>query len=468
MMKNNTPLQAVVDVYESSWFYRILALLAGWLAWTFDGVEQGVYSVMSRQALKELIPGLEDLVHQLNQLSQQKEALQAGGQAAAGLEQQIQELTAQIDPSVAWYFSVSLALWLWGAAAGGILFGRLGDRYGRVKTLILAVITYSTFTGLSAVSTHWTLFAACRFCGALGLGGAWPLSVALMVETWPDSWRPVLAGLMGAGANVGYWIAAHYSHYMLTNHYSWRAIIAVGCLIGFSCLLVIVFVPEPTKWLHSRHQKQPSTLGDLFTPRYRRSTIVGSLLSTVALLGTWGSFLWFPTYVDQITEGTIYANVAKADIAGWQSYGQILGGFMGGLLASWMGNKGSWCFLCVTAWAAVVALFGFNNEYGLQMMWMGMVSGLFVTAYFGWLPRYLSELFPTRIRATGQGFSFNIGRVLAGIGVLGTGWISQHFDYQMGAICMASIYLTGLIVIHFAPNTGGRMVRDEEDAAPSA
>jgi len=411
---------------------------------------------MSRAALKDLVPGIPELVEKVASLT------------TNGMTAEATEIMSQIDTEIGFYFGLAMAMWLWGAATGGVLFGRLGDKYGRVRILIFAVITYSGFTGLSALSNHWTQFAACRFLGAMGLGGAWPLSLALIVETWPEKHRSVLSGLMGAGANVGFFLAATYSRILIDMDLNWRYVIGAGCFIGLSSLLVIVFIPEPTKWKISKAKKQKSRLGDLFTPRYRRSAIVGSLLSTVALLGTWGSFLWLSTYVDQTAEGTAYQGNAKATIAQYQSIGQIIGGFMGGVLAGIMGgNKRSWCFLCVTAWASVFALFYFNTVFNTQMIVMAAFAGLFVTAYFGWLPKYLSELFPTRIRALGQGFSFNIGRVLAGFGVLGAGYLVNYFDgdYQKGAMVMCSIYLTGLIVIIFAPRTGGKMVSDEEDEA---
>ncbi|MDX9755251.1 MAG: MFS transporter, partial [bacterium] len=143
MNSDPATMQPIDDIYEKSSFYRWLALAGGLLAWTFDGVEQGVYSVMSRTALKDLIPSIHEHVDQLNALSGQ-----------TGVEAQITELAQLIDQEVGFYFGLSMAMWLWGAALGGILFGYIGDRMGRVKGLIAAVITYSIFTGLSALSTH--------------------------------------------------------------------------------------------------------------------------------------------------------------------------------------------------------------------------------------------------------------------------------------------------------------------------
>ncbi len=432
-MNESSPALHHDDPYLRKPIFRWLALSAAVLAWGFDGVEQGIYTIMSRQALKDILPGIG-------------------------------------DDRLGTLFGLSMAMWLWGAALGGVLFGRLGDRSGRVRGLSLAVLTYATFTGLSALSTHWSHLVICRFLGALGLGGTWGLCVALVVETWPENLRAVLAGVIGCAANVGFFIAATYSRIMLGYGYGWRAVIAMGFLIGIVSLPVILCVPEPTKWRRSRERNEHSSIGDLFSPRYRRSTITGSLLSTVVLLGTWGSFLWLATLVDKLAEGTPDHASAKATISLWQSMGQICGGFMGGLLAGWLGNKKSWILLCVTAWASVTTLFYLATELNVIVTGMAVLAGLFVTSFFGWLPKFLPELYPTRIRASGQGFSYNIGRVLAGFGVLGTGTLVSafHGDYRLGAMSMASVYLVGLIIIAFAPDTGGRMIVEEAEAAGSS
>ena len=453
------------DPYKARPFYRWLALAAALMAWGFDGVEQGVYAIMSRQALKDLIPGIADLVSKANELKAQTAGLSPS--AAAGVLGQVSAVTRDIDTSVGPFFSLSLAMWMWGAAAGGVLFGRMGDRFGRVRSMLFSVTLYATFTGLSALSTHWWHFIACRFVGAMGLGGTWPLCVALIVETWPEKRRAVLAGLIGAAANVGFFIAAKYSRFMLDENYTWRWVIGMGFFIAILSLPVIALVPEPTKWRESRARKEPSSISDLFAPAYRRSTIVGSLLSTVALLGTWGAFLWLATYVDQITEGTAFQGSGKARISEWQSYGQVVGGFVGGLLAGALGNRRSWRLLCVAAWGTVFALFALNTHFSAQMVVMAALAGVFVSAFFGWLPKFLPELYPTRIRASGQGFCYNIGRVLTGFGVLGTGWLVGAFggDYRKGVLTIATVYLLGLVVILFAPETGGRMLAEEMERA---
>jgi MFS family permease len=457
------------DIYERKPLLRWLALLAALLAWGFDGVEQGVYSIMTRQALCDVMPSTEPLVAELKALKTHIDGLKAQGLATDEASARASRLVKSIDKQVAPMFSWSLALWLWGAAVGGVLFGRLGDRHGRARVLLLAVITYSTFTGLSSLSTHYSHLLITRFFGAMGLGGTWPLCVALVVETWPENRRGLLAGGIGAAANVGFLIAGIYSQWMLQHGYSWRWVIGMGFFFGLASLPFILVVPEPTKWRLNRHLARESRLPELFSPRFRRATIVGSLLSTVGLLGTWGAFLWLPTYVDQLTEGTAYAATGKATITMWQSIGQITGGFAGGLLAGWLGNRKSYLLLCVTAWLTVLAVFRLNHQFDMQLCLMAAVAAFFVTSFFGWLPKYLPELYPTRIRAVGQGFSFNIGRVLAGVGVLGTGAMVSvfHGNYAKGVTVTASIYLLGLLVIWFAPDTGGKMAEDEPDASAS-
>jgi MFS family permease len=416
------------DIYAEKPFYRWLALAAALLAWGFDGVEQGVFALMTRAALKDLFPG-----------------------------------KVPTEGDISFYFGLSMAMWLWGAAVGGVLFGKWGDQYGRARTLLFAVLTYSVFTGLSAVCTHWSQLAVFRFLGALGLGGTWPLCVALVVETWPEKNRAVLAGAVGCSANVGYLIAATYSRLMLAHGATWRWVIGMGFVIGLLALPVIWFVPEPTKWKQVRAKQEKISLGELFSPQYRRATIMGSLLSTVALLGTWGAFLWLATFVDKLAEGTAHAKTAKAIVSQWASFGQVIGSFLGGVLAGWLGNRKSWLLLCVAAWISVMALFGLTREFGMRACILAFIGGTFVPAFFGWLPKYLPELFPTRIRATGQGFAYNIGRVLTGLGVLAAGGLAQafHGDYRLAAMTIATVYLFGLVLIWFAPDTGGRLQTDE-------
>ena len=157
-----------------------LALLAAWLGWMFDGMEMGLYSLIIHPALK-------DLLHTND--------------------------TKIIGP----YIGLTLSMFLVGMSVGGVIFGRLGDRIGRVPTMIITVLIYAVFTGLSGLTRNWQQLAICRFLGAVGLGGEWGLGVALVMETWPNASRPVLAGLIGSAANVGFITSAGIGWFMRSS-----------------------------------------------------------------------------------------------------------------------------------------------------------------------------------------------------------------------------------------------------------
>ncbi|MFH1739899.1 MAG: MFS transporter [bacterium] len=415
-----------------------LALSAALLGWMFDGMEMSMYGVIARPALVDLMQG-------------------------------------RSDEEIKRILGLTFALFLWGAALGGVIFGRLGDKIGRVQTLMITVLVYAGFTALSAFSQNWQQLAICRFLGAMGMGGEWGAGVALIMETWPEKNRPLLAGLVGSAANVGFWLGATIARLVqgIANvegawlqslvriesiEESWRWVLLAGVSPAIVAILIRMFVKEPPRWVQSKKKKEASSLKEIFSKQFRRSTICASLLSTVALLGTWGSFLWLASYVSSIVPTD---PSAPGTVAQWQGYGQIVGGVLGGVVGYWISRRLSFAGLCVLAWASVLALYGLHDEYGMSMCLWGVFAGLWVTAFFGWLPLYIPELFPTRIRATGEGFCYNIGRVIAGFGVLGAGALASFFGegstgFQKGGMVMATIYLTGLIVIYFSPETKGK------------
>lgn len=395
-----------------------LILIVAWLGWMFDGMEMGIYSVLAHPALKELLNTTDKGV-------------------------------------ITQYAGYMFALFLLGASAGGFIFGRLGDKIGRVKTMIITVLLYSVFTGLSALSqTPWQL-GIFRFVGAMGLGGEWGLGVALVMESWPNAKRPVLAGLLGSSANVGFLISSLVN--LNFGFLGWRLIFCIGLVPALLSIPIRFLVKEPEKWVKAKERGERPDLKQLFEPALRRNTIMACLLSSVAVIGTWGVFQLIPTWVNTLVGGA--ATHERAVAAMWMAFGQIAGSFLGGPAADWFGRRWSYAIFCVTSLVSAILVFQFSDGYGMRLLVFAAVAGVFTTSFFGWLPLYLPELFPTRIRSTGEGISFNIGRVVAAAAILmGFGQLPKLFggSFERAGSTMAFIYLIGLILIWFVPETKGR------------
>ncbi len=394
-----------------------LNLSVAWLGWLFDGMEMGLYSLIA-------VPAMKELLHT--------------------------DASAAIGP----YVGVMFALFLLGASLGGFVFGRLGDKLGRVKTMVITVLMYSIFTALSAVAQNVWHFGACRFLGAMGLGGEWGLGVALVMETWPNAKRPLLAGVLGSAANVGFLLTAILG--LVAGGLGWRVLLLFGLAPAVLAFFIRLAVKEPERWKLAKERGERPDLSQLWKPPLRNLTIKACVISSVVVVGTWGVFQWIPSWVNTLVGGDATHQRATAQM--FMAFGQILGAFLGGLLAEWIGRRWSYAVYCFGSLVFSVLLYAAVPGYGLSLLLMAMVAGVFSTAFFGWLPLYLPELFPTRIRATGEGITYNFGRILAAAGVfLGTGKLVSAFggSFAKAGATMASVYLVGLALIWFMPETKG-------------
>ena len=496
---------------------RWMALAAALLGWMFDGFEMGVFSMVGRPALLDLL-------------------------GSSGEDQ------------IARWLSVGLAAFLVGAATGGVLFGWLGDRIGRVRAMTLSVLTYALFSGLCGLATAPWHIAVLRFLSALGMGGEWSLGVALVMEIWPDQSRGVLAGLIGAAANVGFLLIAlvglgltsvleHVQQgllaaglsvsrvEMLVSHSGWRLLFFFGALPALLTFFIRLFVPESARWQREQDRgatsnwasrdlagvvvgalgacviiyvwavKEPWPLGllgcrDVWPVRLpatilgllvavggylypvvrylQRSgagildpvhglkptlgrMLLGSCLAGVPLLGTWGASQWTPSWVDQLTGGRVLHAREAAQIAG--AVGAIVGTVTAALLGSWLGRRPAYCLLCISSLAAALSLYQFQPPYGSVFLAAVLLAGATTASFYGWLPLYLPELFRSGVRATGQGFSYNFGRILAAMGVLQTGNLMNEVfqnNYPKALSVISLVYLVGLVLIWFAPETHGK------------
>lgn len=421
------PLSQEAGLTSKQW----LVLVAALLGWMFDGVEMGLFTNIARPALMDVL-----------------------GPELAKMPENLRE------SAVGTWNSYLVASFLLGAAAGGLLFGWLGDRIGRVRTMAVSILAYSLFTGgCYFASEPWQL-AALRFLAALGMGGEWALGVALVVETWPERWRPALAGVIGAAGNLGYFVVAGmiYMFPVTPDHWRWTMLVCTApAVLAF---VVLAFIPESARWRQAVRESAARPLREIFTTRLIRPTLLAIGLASVALIGTWGSVQAFlPSWADQMGTKLSPANpYAKGATAAAVALGATLGCLFAPAFGARVGRRWAYFGLCGASLIACQILFRGFDHYDNGFLMMAVVAGFFTASFYGWLPLYLPELFPTRVRATAQGLSYNFGRIFAAAGALGTGELMHLFDGSYARACatMSLIYVVGMVLIWFAPETRGR------------
>ncbi|MGZ8919979.1 MAG: MFS transporter [Limisphaerales bacterium] len=405
-----------------------LVLIAAFLGWLFDGFEMGLFPVVARPAMMSFAPP-----------------------------------GVAVDGFVGQWMGWITAAFLIGAAAGGLVFGWMGDRIGRVRAMAISILTYSMFTALGYFAQSPEHLAIFRFIAALGMGGEWSLGVALVMECWPEKLRPLMAGFIGAAANVGFLLVALVARTWTVTQDSWRWMFLVGALPAILVFLILLFVPESEKW---KAVASPNNrpLREVFRPPLLKHMLFGILFASIALIGTWGSIQWIPLWVDQLTGGTMPAAKANAQMA--SAYGAVLGSLLGPIIGGRIGRRLAFFGLCLGSLLICQIMFRGFDSYSTTLIVLIFLAGMFTAAFYGWFPLYLPELFPTRVRATGQGVSYNAGRIFAAFGALYAGVLVAAFSKaeggsmasayaQMGGL-ITLIYIVGMITIWFAPETRGK------------
>jgi MFS transporter, SHS family, sialic acid transporter len=375
-----------------------------------------------------------------------------------------------------WFARFTAALML-GAAVGGIALGSLGDLIGRRAALGASILFYSVFAGLGGLVRTQEQMLALRFLVGLGVGGVWPNAVALAAECWPDKSRPVIAGLMGAALNGGILLLSQIVRIWHITPESWRWIFKLAAAPAVLGFLVLGFLPESPLWLASRERRRKSspplttssattshprstgsteaiaTLRELLRPPLLRLTIVGIVLGSIPMVGAWAASKWMIPWADK-AGGASQAGY-KAITQGWWALGAVLGSFFGAQIASWLGRRWAYAIISLGATALTALLFLGTSPMRASFLPIVFSQGFVTTLFFGWLPLYLPELFPTRVRAAGSGISYNVGRFATALGVFGAGLLFAALggSYpRVGATC-GLIYALGPIVIWWAPDT---------------
>jgi MFS family permease len=442
---------------------RYVVLAAGFLAWMFAGLELSMFVLVGRVAIVNVL-------------------------TTAG--------AATDATTVGKWFTWYQAAIMLGAATGGFVFGSLGDRHGRTRAMAWAVLCYSLATGACYLAGNLWLFLVLRFIVGMGIGGVWPNAVSLVAEAWPNASRPFLAGLLGTAANFGFVLLGGLALVWLVTPMTWRWVPLFGVTPVLMGVWMLAMVPESPKWLASRRgreeqaaassaqappgERSASPLAEIFGPSLVRRTLLGILLGAIPTIGTSANGNWLVFWsdhvaADQARHTTVAAAAGnhsskppvidarkKAMTQIERSGGGIFGSLLGGWLASLIGRRLMYFLISLSAFVTSTFIFGWLNPmhpyFGVATFVLGFVG----VTYFGWLPLYLPELFPTSVRSTGTGVSFNSGRIIAAIVVLGASGLITLFkgDFARVGLWTGAVYAAGMLVILLAPSTGTKKLAD--------
>lgn len=415
---------------------RGIVLAAAFLAWMFAGLEISLFVLAHRQMTLELLgPSTPEAI---------------------------------VTQWFAWY----QAAFLFGAATGGWLFGALGDRLGRTRSLGAAVLCYSLFTLAGYFAHAAELMLVLRFLACLGIGGVWPNAVALVAEAWPDASRPFLAGLLGAAANVGFVLLGAIAYLYPVTADSWRWVMLVASSPVVIGVLILALVPESPRWLHGA-KATTSPVREVLVPPLLSRTVLGVMLGAIPVVGSAANANWLVPWTDHAVEQHAKAHPeegrpakpdprSKAKTQMTRSGGAVFGSLLGGIVASLVGRRLSYFLISLGAFAVSTYIFSQLDPLHPWFQPASFALGFVGITYFGWLPLFLPELFPTRVRATGTGISFNTGRVVAGVVVLMTGFLLERIggDYPRVGLLTGGIYAVGMVVIWFAPRHASGKLED--------
>jgi MFS family permease len=456
---NGKPARWYHELTRYHWFVLIVAAL-GWL---FDTMDQQLFTLARAPAMNELLapsPGV------------------------------------PADPKdVGFYGPVATAIFLLGWASGGLGFGVLGDRIGRARTMLWTILIYSLCTGLSALSVGFWDFAFYRFLTGLGVGGEFAVGVSLVAEVMPDRARPHALGLLQALSAVGNISAALIGMALgtiegaggldalqISDHpvHAWRVMFVVGTVPALLAILIRRRLKEPERWqaVATAEGHDPNkalgSYGALFgDPRWRRNAIVGMCMAFAGVVGLWGiGFfsvdLFRSVFTKQYQAEGLEAGEITRLVSFWISMTLILQN-IGGFLGIWaysrvthvIGRKPAFAIAFVLAMLSTAMVFGTMTERS-QIFWMIPIMGFCQLSLFGGYAIYFPELFPTRLRSTGTSFCYNVGRFVAAVGPFTFGYLTstvfadQPEPMRYAGVAMCGIFLLGLVVLPFAPETQGQ------------
>jgi MFS family permease len=411
--------------------YQWLALFSAFLGWMFDSMDLNLFTLV-------LFPSVGSLIKSSNPAT----IAQVGG------------------------YIVGIKLFCWGL--GGIMFGVLADRIGRTRCMVITIIIYAVFTGLSGLAQTWTQLAILQAVAGFGIGGEWSAGAALLAESWPEKHRARAMQVMQMAFAFGFFAAALDN--LLLGPISWRWVLAAGALPAVIALAIRWFVPEPERWVQVRQDAEVArmsmgqTFVRIFAPDLRRNTIVGVLISTSMMIGSWGGLTLMPSWIQQMVRASGGTPLDGVHTISYSFMLMMVGGALGYLsliyLTDAIGRRASYFLFCLGSLLSAWYMFTMIRDLHTLVPFM-IVYGYFTIGGFGTFAAYLPELFPTRVRASGQGFCWNAARSLTAMGPLIGGFLVGTFgSFPAAAMSTALFFVIGLVAIWFGPETRGMPLAD--------
>jgi MFS family permease len=420
--------------------YHWLVVIIASLGWLFDCMDQRLFILARTPAIRELMPP---------------------GTSAA-------EIT-----TYGTYATTSMIL---GWATGGIFFGMMSDKWGRVKTMVATLLVYSGFTGLSGFSTSWLDFTIYRFLVGLGVGGMFGAATTLVAESVPSRVRAVALGSLQALSALGNIIGSLISlrvnpsePAMLGDFSGWRVLFFIGILPSLLVVPILFVLREPDAWKQAKAaaaQGVKKTVGspiELFrNPRWRRNSIVGLMLGVSGMIGLWGIGFFSPELINTALAGESPERVNT--VRAWGTALQDVGAFLGMLtftvVASLVSRRLAFFFAFLSGMFVTAFVFNSLNS-AADAYWMLPMMGFVQLALFAGYSIYFPELFPTRLRGTGVGFCYNTVRYLAAPAPILLGHLSEALSFRTAAVVMSSVYVIGMIALIWAPETKGKALPED-------
>lgn len=354
-------------------------------------------------------------------------------------------------PRVAAYL-ISITLFGW--AVGGALGGIVGDRLGRRRTMIGAVVLYSIFTGTSALAQSWQMLALTRFLTGIGMGAEWAVGTSLLQEVWPERLRTKGAGVLQAAFSGGFVVASLL--WLVVGGSlggSWRWMYAAGILPALCVALLGNSIPESERWSHTPHSL--GAISEALRDNAKNLT-VAIIVSISITLGFWAISSWVPTYVATLSpdpkNAVFYAGVAGLLYA----VGEIIGCVGFGLMADAAGRRWTLALYLAGSVAITPIVFLLIHDVTIVVA-LQVVNGILTGGIYSWFAVHPPELFPTRIRSTAIGLIFNAARFLAMFGPILTSSLIGFFGgYGLAATTLAGIFVIGIVAVFFLPETKGK------------